>query len=766
MVDHIVQYGSYKSTHESKDSDYERKLSNYKLYNNQINQSDFERHMNPFGLNIGQNMVDIMPYNKTPNKIQVLLGEEIKTPFRFRTVLVNSEGIRAKELHKKELLKKILTTEIQSVIAQIKGSESEDTSDLIDPRELEHYMSYTYQEAREKLASDMLKYLIRKDQLKEKKNEAFKHGLLSGEEIIWVGVVNGEPTVEVVNPLNFFFHKSDDKKYIEDSLFAGYKTKMTAADVLDRFGDDLDEDDKEMLEGTLGGMHNAFPDWYKNGAPVATKGVYEMFLTGSGTSDTSVQGAYSDSISADIPVTHVEWKSQMKVGFLKYMDPETGQEEQDIVSEDFVIPTSAVKENYKNQWGRKKTRYVWNGATLEWDWIPQVWQAVKIGANTYANIGPKEYQYRSLENPYKVPLGYYGAVYNNLNANSVSLMDRMKPFQYLYFVIMDKLLKLVAADQGKVYQFDISQFPDQLGLEKTLYYMKELNINFYDPLKNAELPGSSQRSGAPSGVADMSNMQNIMGYVQLLEAIDMQIADVAGITRQREGQIGGNELVSNAQANIMQSSTITEATYFYPHERIWENALNAVVQCAISCWRNKSIIKQYVLDDLSTATLKISPDLLTNMDIGVFVSSLVDDEKLFLNIQNLAQPLIQNDKANFSDIIKLFKATSSTELEKHIQSSEKAFADQQMQQIQAQQQAQQAQTEAMMQLEREKMMNQRVIALATSSEEGRLALEKMIHEDEMALEMTKLKMEAQQAELDRQSKEKIAASKPKPTTKK
>jgi len=762
MVDHIVQYSNTFSPSPGGNTDYDRKYANYQLYNNVINQKDFERELNPFGVEVGQFEDQIMPYNKTPNKIGILTGEELKTPFRYRTVLVNSDGIRSKELHKKELLKKYLNAQISAEVQKIQQSDEEvNTEGLVDPAELEHYMSFTYQEAREKLASDILGYLIRKDNLKEKKNEGFKHGLIGGDEMIWVGVINGEPTVKILNTLNTFYYKGMDEKYVQKGLFAGYKAKMVASDIIDQFHDDLTEEEIEKLEGSLSGVMDEFPDFYKKEPPVRTRDVYDNYLNGSG--DHDIQGAYSNPLLGDIPVVHVEWRSLQKVGFITYTN-EYGDKQMDIVSEDFVVPATAEKTIEKNHWGNKITKYVWENYSLEWEWIPQIWQAVKIGSDIYCHIGPKEYQYRSLDNPYEVSLGYYGCVYNNLNGPNVSLMDRMRPFQYLYLIVMDKFKKLIATDQGKVYKFDMSQISDKIGLEKTIYYLKQMNIEFFNPLSNAEEAGTYNR-GMVSQSIDMSNTQQIANYINILDAIDAQISDVAGITRQREGQISSAELVSNAQANILQSATITESVYFYPHERIWEEVLNGLVQCAISCWRNKSIIKQYVLDDLSIQTLKLSPDDLTNADIAVFVSSLVDDEALFRDLKNLAQPLIQNDKANFSDLIKLYKATSSTQLEKHIEASEKKFQEQQMEQIRAQQEAQQAQIEAMMQLEREKMMNQRVIAAANDSDQGKLQLQAMIHEDSMAMEKWKIEQASKQKELDRKSREKISASKPKTTTK-
>lgn len=154
-----------------------------------------------------------------------------------------------------------------------------------------------------------------------------------------------------------------------------------------------------------------------------------------------------------------------------------------------------------------------------------------------------------------------------MNAESISLMDRMKPFQYLYFIVAHKLKKLIATDRGKVFHFDITMVPEKLGLEKTLYYLEEMNIDFYNPLHNAETPGVHQRSKVTTAT-DRSNMQHILNYVQLLAALDEQISDVAGITRQREGQIARNEAVTNSQQTIMQSATITEAVYFQPHNKL------------------------------------------------------------------------------------------------------------------------------------------------------------------------------------------------------
>jgi hypothetical protein len=121
-------------------------------------------------------------------------------------------------------------------------------------------------------------------------------------------------------------------------------------------------------------------------------------------------------------------------------------------------------------------------------------------------------------------------------------MDRMKPFQYLHFIVMHKLKKPIAQDQGKVFHFDVSMVDPKIGIEKTLYYLKEMNLDIFNPLANADEPGQAQR-GKIASETDMSNMQYIMNYINILAAIDNQISEVAGVSRQREGQTTPTEAV-------------------------------------------------------------------------------------------------------------------------------------------------------------------------------------------------------------------------------
>ena len=773
----ILNYAAYNNGSNTKNPDYKRMLANYRLYNNKLNQEDFESDKNPLGLDVGQYMDEIKPYNKTPNKINVLLGEEIKRPFNFKTILINSEGVKSKLNYKTELLQQFVQAYVQQTIAESKPGYTPDIpmDATVAPEHLEEYMKYTYQDAKEKLANDLLQYLFHKEEITSKKNDGFKHGLLSGYEFTWVGIEGNEAVAKVLNPLGVFYHKSPDTKFIEDGLYAGYRTRMTTSDILDKFGDFLKEEDLKKLERTLQGVGG----WGDGTLGKRTMEYYhedvtDFFMRESLLENSLEEGAYGRARSEDWTVIHVEWKSQQKVGFLKFTN-EHGDEEEIIVNEDFVVPEGAKKITVDIK-GYKKSAYEFNGMTLYWGWIPQIWEGIKIGQDIYCCMGPKKYQYRSIDNPNRIRLGYHGVIYSAANADPISLMDRMWPYAHLYMIVAHKLKHLIAKDKGQVFHFDLSMVPEQLGLEKTLYYLEHLDVDFYNPLQNAETPGSYQR-GKITGATSRSNMQHILHYVQLLAALDEQINDVAGITRQREGQTNATEAVTNAQQNIVQSTSITEAVYFAPHEQHWARVLNSLIECTQVAWKGKSIIRQYVLDDLSTQTLQMESDSLVNADFGVFVTNSAKDNELFNSMKQLAQPLLQNDKAKFSDILLLLKADSVRELETRIIESEERRQQEMLEQIQAQQEAQQQQIEAQMQMKEREMQHE--IELQQMKDAAALeremvkgvgfardndlnkneipdALEYEKFREEMNLKYTEMKHQKDENEKDRKSKEKIA----------
>lgn len=693
-------------------SDYDRMLSNYRLYNNQINQEDFERECDPFNVN-SENFKDIIhPYNKTYNKINVLVGEEWKRPFGYMAVLCNSEASNQYTRERDKLMQQYTNAALQAEIQKLKleamqqnpPPEAKDNPEqhdqmmqqyqqqiqdevdkVLSPEQIEKYMSTKWRPAAEIAADKILNILIRKQSIKKIKNDGFKHANISGGEFIWVGIINGEPKIELLNSLKVFYHKSSEIEYIQDSMYAGYRTKMTIADILDRFADDLKDKDKQKLED----LYNSADSGIRGdliGKEYETHGLNTSFEWRHMNHSTLQEGSYGFSNIFDIDVAHVEWRSQRKVGFLNFPNQD-GIPSKKMVDELFEIPEGAKKVSYKNKSNNNCVKYQFTidgeFCELEWKWIPEVWEGTKIAGDIYVNVRPKVCQFRSSENPFKVKLGYHGINFNAMNAPCISTMDRMRPFQFLYFVVMHKLKEIIAADAPPLTSIDMSLIPKKLTSEQYMQYLK-LGINFYNPNENNE-GGQKQLSGQKVvETTPRSTAQHIINYINILNSLDEQIGDVAGVSKPREGQTNAQESATGTQTSIMQSSNVTELL-FTAHNLLWEQVLTSLVEVSEQTWGKDKTSIPYLLDDLTRGFLELTPETFQNCEFGVFITDSAKDNDILQQLRNLTQPMLQNNY-KMSDVITILQSTSIEALKREMKELESIRDQMEQQKEQAQQQ--------------------------------------------------------------------------------
>ena len=700
-------YSSESSETNSYQTDIKRKLINYKLYNNQIEQEDFEKDCNPFGIKSEEYKDIIQPYNKAYNKINVLIGEEWKRPFNYKSFLVNSGAANEFNRHQTKLLREYLQSTLDLEIEKLKAEYSQEfqepttqeeqqkqiqfleekVNSLLKPEDIKKYMLTDWREASEILSDEILQYMFSKLSIKKLKNYGFKHAHIAGEEFAWVGVINSEPVVELLNPLKIFFQKSSEIEYIQDGMYAGYKTRMVISDVLDRYQDNLTDGQKDKLESlysttNLYGITDSFlkrePDYTDLNLSIDWK-----LQKGGTNSTTSNLGQYGSGTYNDVDVVHVEWRSQRKVGFLNTIDQE-GEKELTLVDEMYKVPTTAKKIKYNDKHNNEKLKYVWQNEftelmqELEWLWIPEIWEATRIANDIYINIRPKPYQYRSLENPFKVKLGYHGLVYNATNATNISTMDRMKPFQYLYFIVMHKMKQILASDAPPLINIDMSMIPKKLTNEQYMYYNK-LGINFYDPNQNNEgNPNNISGQKGPTFETQRSTIQHVVNYINILNSLDEQIGEVAGVTRQREGQTSQYESVTGTQSAIVQSSHITELM-FTTHNLLWGEILTSLVETTILCWKDEIKHIPVVLSDMSRKVIEFNAEKFVNKDLGVFITDNESDNQALIQMRQQALNMLQNG-TKATDVMKLYRSTSAESWEKEMEKLEKMRDEAQQQQ--------------------------------------------------------------------------------------
>jgi hypothetical protein len=698
MIDEIDRYDSLG--YDGREN-IDRKRANYDLFNGVLTASDFEYVCKPYGEGVGEMPAEMRHYDIMSPKLRVLFGEEIKRPFNFKAIATNPEAITEKEREKTRLVQEYLQQQIQARIQQKlmeqglleqggpeeaqdpeamqqKQQQIQQVQQAMTPPEIEEYMKRDFQAAKEIMGNQMLTYLKHKLSIREKFNKGWKHALIAGEEVYWAGIVNDEPEIRVVNPLYFEYDKDPDLDYIQDGQWAKYIMRMTPGSVADSFGEYLSEKEIKDLytDSSLGGSsHPLGSDEFGYD--------YDDNLFDS-TFSMEGDGEHTPDGSSYIRVVHCEWRSLRKLGFLKTLN-ENMEEEEIIVDETYTLNKKA------------------GDIELKWEWIPEIWEGTKIGKDLYVNIQAKPNQFKDLDNLYTCKLGYVGLAYNNLNSASVSMIDRMKPYQYLYNIIMYRLELDLASDKGKKFLADINQIPSSMGIdmEKWLYYFDAMGVAWVNP--NEEGQRNKQSNFNQWQAVDLTMSQTIQQKIQLLEYLEVQCGEVSGVTKQREGQVGPNELVGNTQQAVVQSSHITEE-WFYLHNRLKANVLEAIIDTTKVAWASKPLQKiQYVLDDMTTHMLTVDPPELVESNFGIFVSDSAKDQEIYMTMKQLAHAALQNQQAELSDVIKMLTTESTSEIKVLLEKSEESKRQRESEMQQQQQQAQMQATQAQQQIEAQKL---------------------------------------------------------------
>ena len=217
----------------------------------------------------------------------------------------------------------------------------------------------------------------------------------------------------------------------------------------------------------------------------------------------------------------------------------------------------------------------------------------------------------------------------------------MKPYNYLYDVIHDRLNKLIAKNWGKIITLDLAKVPERWDVEKWLYFAKTNNIAVVDSSKEGNKGAATGKlagglNNASSGVIDAELGNTIQQYTNLLEFIKMEMSEVAGITKQREGQVANRETVGGVERATLQSSHITEYLFLI-HDDVKKRTLEAFLETAKIALKGRSKKFQYLLSDGSIQIMNIDGDEFAEADYGLVVDNSNGLQELQQKMDMLAQ---------------------------------------------------------------------------------------------------------------------------------
>ena len=659
---------------------------NYDLVAGKIHMDDLELLYNPEGIKAGFIPEKIQHYPIMNSKLNVLRGEENSRIFDYRVIVTNPTAISEMEENKK----KAFLQSLQELIQNTAQSEEEFNQAL---EKMNDYYTYEWQDYKEVMGNCILNHYVKEDNIPLMFNRGFMDAMTIGEEIYQCDIVGGEPVVEKLNPLKVRIFKSGYSNKIEDADMIILEDYWSPGKIYDTYSEVLQPKDVKYLE--------SYADHFSQGAVDSMDNIDERygFVNGNMVSDVIADstmffdplGQYSEGVSNDllpfdlsgnIRVIRVYWKSRKKIKKIKFYD-ENGEE-------DFTfMPEKYIPNEFK-------------GEEEESFWVNEAWEGTKIGQDVYVNMRPRVIQYNRLSNPSRCHFGIIGSIYNLNDDKPFSMVDMMKPYSYLYDIIHDRLNKMMTRNWGKMTRLDLSKKPKSWKIEKWLYYAKAMGLFVEDSFNEGTI-GSAKgvMAGAMNnnsqGVIDADFGHNIQQYINLLEYIKIEMGEIAGISRQREGQISNRETVGGVERATLQSSHITE-WLFTIHDDVKKRVMEAFLETAKEAMKGRIKKFQYILPDYSKRVMEIQGDDFAECDYGLVVDNSNSTQDLAQKIDTLAQAALQNQTLSFSSIMKLFTTASLAEKQRMVENDEKRIQEQRQQEMQQQQQMQQQQIQAQQQI--------------------------------------------------------------------
>ena len=616
----------------------------YEYYNGVIDEADYKYVLKPYGKSRSNFPSQMRNYPIIKPIVDLLLGEKSKRPLNFTVTVQNSDTVSTKEQAKKDLIYQSFQKQFANEL--IKSGKFEGEQQEVElPEHIEEQFEASYVDNRAINGQRALDYIMQSQELHDKFQKAWFHFLIAGEVYTHRGVRNNEPFYEVLNPIDVDYDLDPDLDFVEDGDWALIRKYVHASSVIDTFYEYLTE--QQILE--LEEPRHSESDSY-------------FLYTNSMNKDAN---AYRNRL---IEVAQVYWKSRKRIGFMSFVDPNTGALEEHVVEDGFRLDNTMRA----------------LGAKVEWKWVNEVWEGTRIDGRMYVKIHPIVNQRNSLDNSSTCKLPINGIRYSNVNTSNISLVKLGIPYQLNYNIYKYRLELAIARSKDIIAQFDINMIPKKWDMDKFMYYVEGTGIAWVDYNKEG-----IQLNPQHQSVMDMS-IKTIEQYIALLESIMQEWEKLSGVNRQRQGQVGSYEGKATSQQAIVQSSHITE-DLFRKFNRMEQRDLQSLIDYSKEAWLSGKKT-MYMMADGTTDFMNLDSMEHMEANYGIFVSDSGKEQDKLEAIKALSQSMVQNG-VPASTIAEMFDSSSFTQIKHKIKLAENAQQELAQQQQEAQQQMEQAKLE-------------------------------------------------------------------------
>lgn len=692
-------------------------------------------------------------YPIIPNVINTLTAEFSKRSTRVTYSAVDENSYNEMLELKKSQVEQVLVSEARQkmnlkLMEMGADPESEEYQQATSPEslkslpEIEAFFQKDYRSMVEQWAEHQHRVDVERFGIDELEERGFRDLLITDREFWHFKMMEDDYEVELWNPVMTFYQKSPDRRYISDSNWVGKYDMMTVADVIDKYGWLMTEDQMASIELIYPVRSAGYPiqgyqndgsyydgtkshEWNTNMPSLGYRQFTSMWDSANYGGDIvnwimMENEDYLDmGMSNLLRVTTVYWKSQRKVGHLTRIT-EAGEVISMIIDEDYKV---TEKPQYGTTLQANKNKYnLAFGEHIDWIWINQVWGGVKVGPNrptfwgtnnpggitpiylgiNQNHIGPLKFQFKGDNSLYGCKLPVEGSIFSDRNTFSRSLVDLMKPFQIAYNIVNNQIADILVDELGTVIMLDQNSLPrHSLGED----WGKGNYAKAYVAMKNFQmLPLDTSITNTENALnfnhfqkLDMSQTERLMSRIQLSQYFKQQAFEVIGITPQRLGQEISRQTATGIEQSINASYAQTE-TYFIQHcDYLMPRVHQMRTDLAQYYHSTKTSTRlNYITSLDEKKNFEINGTDMLLRDLNIFATTKANQRAILEQLKQLA---ISNNTSGASifDLGNIIKSDSISEvthiLKKSEQKSEMIRQQEMQQQQQMQQQALQAQAE-------------------------------------------------------------------------
>jgi hypothetical protein len=632
----------------------------------------------------------VQMYSIMTTPVNELIGELTKRPDTYAVKAFDDDSKSEELQFKTDTLHEYVISNARQKILQKAAAEGQQISEeQVEQMSLEQLQEEldSYTSVAEKWANNTLTCAKADFNIKEMSEDAFRDLLVSNRQFYHIYEDNSKTgfNVEVVNPKNEWHLTTPDRKYISDpsgrmrgAYAAGTVQVMELSELIEAVPE-LTKEEIDHLRSSLQdyGLINVRES--NLGNPNAGNGIdsieYDTFdplVLQERMMIESDMKENNDSLRDFLGLTNnvsafgykyvlvrSYWASKKKIGRVVFLD--------EMMNEQSML----VDENYKS--GTIPTQI-----SLEWGWVNQWYQGKKIGPDIYHM------------SPYKL-LDYcpiIGTIHEIKNTESRSLVDLMKPFQVLYNVAMNQLFKLMEKEVGKVQLMSLRHVPipkdgdAQDALDIWEMEARNRGVVFVDDSpENLKAPSSFNQFTA----LDLTRTQEIQSRYTLAQQMKIECWELVGMSKQRMGSISASESATGTNTAMQQSYSQTEPL-FVAHEYVLGQFYQAIIDAALYVESSKpESTLSFINSEGVSAFVQVNGTDLKFRDLKVFPTNRPEDIKMFNEVRQLSQAILQNGGSVY-EVIELYSTKSIRQMKKVFKDLRDKLDAQQQQAFQQKQQ--------------------------------------------------------------------------------